>query len=96
MIASIGSRMTQDVFDGVGSRYSRRFPHHLLPKARRLLDQINAAPTLDFLAIPPGNRLEKLSGDLKEHWSIRINDQWRIVFCWQGNDAHGVEIRDYH
>ena len=63
---------------------------------RRLLDQINAAPTLDMLRIPPSNRLEKLKGDLAGFWSLRINDQWRIVFRWQGQDASDVQVIDYH
>jgi proteic killer suppression protein len=61
-----------------------------------LLDQLKAAPNIDFLRIPPGNRLEKLSGDLEGKWSIRINDQWRVVFTWKGEDAHDVAIVDYH
>ena len=65
-------------------------------KARRLLDQINAAPTLDMLRIPPSNRLEKLKGDRAGFWSLRINDQWRIVFRWQGQDAIDVQVIDYH
>ena len=60
-------------------------------KAIRLLDQINAAPTLDFLRTPPSNRLEKLRGDWAGYWGLRINDQWRVVFRWEGNDALDVE-----
>ena len=65
-------------------------------KARRLLDQVNAAPTIEFLRVPPGNRLEKLAGSLSGKWSVRINNQWRIVFRWQGEDAYDVAILDYH
>lgn len=65
-------------------------------KQRRLLDQINAAPTLDILRIPPSNRLEKLKGDWAGFWSMRINDQWRIVFRWQGQNAFDVQVTDYH
>jgi proteic killer suppression protein len=71
-------------------------PRELHGKARRLLDQINAAPILDFLRIPPSNRLEKLRGDLAGYWSLRINEQWRIIFRWEGGDALDVEITDYH
>lgn len=60
------------------------------------MDQLNAAPTLDFLKIPPSNRLEKLRGDLRDYWSLRINDQYRLIFRWEGNDALDVEICDYH
>jgi proteic killer suppression protein len=60
------------------------------------LDQINAAPSLAFLRIPPSNRLEKLRGDLSGYWSLRINDQWRVMFRWQEKDALDVEVTDYH
>jgi toxin HigB-1 len=58
--------------------------------------QLNAATTLDFLRVPPGNQIEKLSGDRKGQWSMRINDQWRICFSWIDGDALEVEIVDYH
>ena len=89
-------RMTQDVFDGIDSRYARKLPSELHGKARRLLDQINAAPSLEFLRIPPANRLEKLKGDLSGYWGLRINDQWRIILKWESHDALDVEIVDYH
>ena len=60
------------------------------------LDVIDAAESLDDLRVPPGNRLEKLSGDRKDQFSIRINDQWRICFRWTDGDAYDVEIVDYH
>ncbi len=88
--------MTQDVFDGVNSRHARKLPREIHAKARRLLDQVNSAPTLDFLRVPPSNRLEKLQGDLAGYWSLRINQQWRIVFRWKEHDALDVEIVDYH
>jgi proteic killer suppression protein len=96
MLRTISDKGTQDVYDGVNSRYARKLPRELHGKARRLLDQINTAPTLDFLRTPPSNRLEKLRGDLADYWSLRINDQWRIVFRWDGKDALDVEITDYH
>ena len=89
-------RMTQDVFDGIDSRYARKLPSELHGKARRLLDQINAAPSLEFLRIPPANRLEKLKGDLSGYRSLRIDDQWRIILKWESHDALDVEIVDYH
>ena len=64
--------------------------------AMRKLVQLNAAVTLDFLRLPPGNRLEKLSGDRAGQYSIRINDQWRVCFVWAGGHAADVEIVDYH
>lgn len=57
---------------------------------------IDAAETLQDLRVPPGNRLEKLTGDREGQYSIRINDQWRICFRWEGNNAYDVEITDYH
>ncbi len=67
-----------------------------LKSAYRKLLLIDAAERLEDLKIPPGNRLEKLSGNLSGKYSIRINDQWRIVFRWKENDAYEVEIIDYH
>lgn len=96
MIRNIVGRTTQDIYDGVNSRQSRRVPRNLHRKAQRLLDQINAAPSLEVLHIPPSNRLEKLRGRLAGYWSLRINDQWRIIFRQKGKDALDVEITDYH
>ena len=64
--------------------------------AERKLAQIDAATTLDFLRSPPGNHLEKLSGNREGQCSIRINDQWRICFVWQDDGAYALEIVDYH
>jgi proteic killer suppression protein len=96
VIKSLASKLTQDVYDEVNSRYARKLPRQLHPKARRLLDQINAAPSLELLRIPPSNQLEKLRGNLEGYWSLRINEQWRIIFLWEGTDALKVEICDYH
>lgn len=64
--------------------------------ARRKLEQLDAASSLDFLRVPPGNRLEALKGDRAGQYSIRINDQFRVCFRWSGTDAADVEIVDYH
>lgn len=96
MLRSIADTLTRDVYDATNSRYSRKLPRQLHAKARRLLDQINAAPSLEFLRTPPSNRLEKLRGKLASYWSLRINDQWRIIFIWESGDAFEVEITDYH
>lgn len=96
MIRSLKGKLTKDLFNGEKSRQTRKLPLELHGKAQRLLDQINVAPTVEFLRIPPSNRLEKLSGVRKGYWSMRINDQWRIIFIWQGDDAVDVEIIDYH
>ena len=76
--------------------YSKKLPTQIQPIARRKLRMINNAQTINDLRIPPSNRLEKLKGDLKGLHSIRINDQWRIVFSWRNSNAHDVNIVDYH
>ncbi len=96
MIRNFRSKTAQDIYDGANSRQSRQVSRELHAKARRLLDQIHAAPSLAFLRVPPSNRLEKLSGNLAAYWSLRINDQWRIVFRWEDGDALDVDITDYH
>ena len=96
VIQSIKGQLTQDVFDGKNSKEARRFDQNLHAVARRKLDQLNAATRLDDLRIPPGNRLEVLSGNLKGLHSIRINDQWRIMFRWTPTGPEEVRIEDYH
>ncbi len=73
----------------------RRFAN-IAAVARRKLRQLEIAARLDDLRVPPGNRLEKLSGDRKGRYSIRINEQYRICFSWKSGDAYRVEIVDYH
>ncbi|MBP9663892.1 MAG: type II toxin-antitoxin system RelE/ParE family toxin [Pyrinomonadaceae bacterium] len=75
---------------------SRRLPGDIQAIARRKLEILNAASSLSDLRVPPSNRLEKLRGDRRDSYSIRINDQWRICFCWDEHDAAEVEIVDYH
>ncbi len=65
-------------------------------RAKRRLEAVNAAARLDDLRIPPSNRLEKLRGDRKGFYSVRVNDQWRVVFRWSDGDAHEVTIIDPH
>lgn len=96
MIRNFASKTTQDIYDGENSRHARRIPEALHAKAQRLLDQLNAALVVDILRRPPGNRLERLKGDREGFWSIRINDQWRVVFRWQDGEALDVDIIDYH
>jgi len=64
--------------------------------AKRKLEAINAASRLEDLTVPPSNRLEKLKGNLKDFYSIRINDQWRVIFKWINGEPHEVQIVDYH
>jgi proteic killer suppression protein len=75
---------------------SRKLPTDIQQVALRKLRMINNAISLNDLRVPPANRLEKLSGDRAGQWSIRINDQWRICFRWEGSEAFNVEISDYH
>ena len=96
MIRNLASKTAQDIYDGVNSRHARKFPSELHAKAQRLMDQINVAVVVETLKAPPGNRLEKLKGDWEGFWSIRINDQWRVVFRWEAGDALDVDIIDYH
>jgi len=72
------------------------FPADLVRRAETKIAQIDAAIRLDDLRVPPSNRLEKLSGNRKGQYSVRINDQWRICFNWHDGDAYDVEIVDYH
>jgi proteic killer suppression protein len=75
---------------------TRKLPRAVHRVALRKLVQLDAATTLDDLRVPPGNRLEKLGGNRAGQHSIRINDQWRVCFCWKGGDAYDVQIVDYH
>ncbi len=93
MIKTITDKETKKVWEGY---FSKKLPNEIQQIARRKLRMINSAGNLNDLRIPPGNRLEKLSGDLNECYSIRINGQWRLVFKWINNDAYEVEIKDYH
>jgi toxin HigB-1 len=96
MIGSFGDRTTEALFHGEENSAVRRIPPTVRAGAARKLDMLVAAHGLQDLRSPPGNRLEALRGDLKGYHSIRINDQWRIVFRWEGNEAHEVRITDYH
>ena len=96
MIDSFGDKGTEDLFHGRKTKRTRAFPADLLGTALRKLDMINAAEKIDDLKAPPANRLEALKGDLKGSYSIRINDQFRIVFRWSEGKAYEVRIVDYH
>ena len=92
MIRSFGDRQTKALFD---DRRVRQFAG-IARRAKRKLEAVNAASRLDDLMIPPSNRLERLKGDLKEFHSIRINNQWRVIFKWINGESHEVRIVDYH
>ncbi|MFM9884187.1 MAG: type II toxin-antitoxin system RelE/ParE family toxin [Burkholderiales bacterium] len=92
MIQSFRSKDTQELFEG---KKPKRF-RALATIAERMLAQLDAAQTIEFLRAPPGNRLEALKGDRKGQHSIRINDQWRVCFVWSAVGPSNVEIVDYH
>ena len=93
MIKSFNSKETQKVWNGTRSG---KLPLEVQRIGRRKLRILNNAIDMNDLRIPPANRLEKLSGKLKDYHSIRINDQWRIIFRWVDGQAFDVEIKDYH
>ena len=93
MIKGFKDKQTELVWNGIASR---RLPQNVQIMARRKLRMLNNASTLNDLRVSPANRLERLSGKRSGEYSIRINDQWRICFCWENGDAKHVEIVDYH
>ena len=97
MIRSFRDRGTEDIFDGSATGAARRTcPRGIWSIARRKLDQINRVRDVQELAVPPGNRLERLRGARRGQHSIRINEQYRICFYWERGYADEVEITDYH
>ena len=96
MIQSFGNKTAEALFHGLPTKELRSFPPELRKVAFRKLDMVNVAEVVEDLRVPPANRLEALRGDRRGFFSIRINDQWRIVFRWEGNDAHEVSVVDYH
>lgn len=95
MIISFGSKQTEQIWNGIRVK---KMPIEIQNVGRRKLRMLNNSQDIEDLRIPPSNRLEKLTGKLKEYYSIRINKQWRIIFIWvTGNgNASEVEIIDYH
>lgn len=97
MIVSLKDKATEDIFNGVSSKETRKpCPRTLWEVATRKLDQVDSVTMLDELRVPPGNRLEALGRDRKGQHSIRINDQYRICFVWSDAGPKQVEITDYH
>jgi proteic killer suppression protein len=94
MIGSFADKDTESLW--ATGKMPRRLPPELKRRALDRLQALNAATKVEVLRFPPSNHLEKLSGDRAGQWSIRINDQWRIAFTFEGSDAHDVEIVDYH
>ena len=92
MIRSFGDKRTQALFEDA---FVPQF-QGVARRAKRKLEAVNAASVLADLAVPPSNRLERLQGAMKDFHSVRINDQWRIVFRWDDGDALDVQVMDYH
>lgn len=93
MITSFGSKETEKIWNGVRSK---KLPSEIQGVTRRKLRMLNNSVDINDLKIPPSNRLEKLSGNLKGFYSIRINKKWRIIFNWSNGNATNVEVVDYH
>lgn len=93
MIQSFGSKETEKIWNGIRVK---KMPLEIQSVGRRKLRMLNNSQDVKDLKIPPSNRLEKLSGDLKDFYSIRINKQWRIIFTWNNGNANDVKITDYH
>jgi proteic killer suppression protein len=93
MIVSFGNSETEKIWNG---ERVKKLPKEIQETGRRKLRMLNNSVNLADLRIPPSNRLEKLSGKAKDFYSIRVNDQWRIVFKWNSGNASEVEIIDYH
>ncbi len=97
MIVSFKDKATEDIFNGVNSKVARKAcPQTLWRVASRKLDQLDSVINLEELKVPPGNRLELLSGNREGSYSIRINGQYRICFVWEKLGPVNVEITDYH
>jgi len=96
MIVSFGNQLTEDLYNGINNPKLRRFALEVQKASIRKLDMIEYAVKLTDLKAPPANHLEALKGNLKGYYSIRVNDQWRIIFKWHNNTASNVKLTDYH
>ena len=96
MIINFKTKATEDIYHGISSKEARTFSTAIGSVAQRKLDMINAAVILPDLKVPPGNKLHPLKGNKRGYYSIRINDQYRIIFRFKDCNAYDVEITDYH
>ncbi len=97
MIVSFKDKASEDIFNGVASKQARKScPQSIWRVARRKLDQLDSVTVLDELKVPPGNKLEPLSGNRSDEYSIRINQQYGICFKWDDSGPFDVEVTDYH
>ena len=93
MIVSFGSKDTERIWSG---EWVKKIPNEIQQIGRRKMRMLNNSQNVKDLMVPPSNKLEKLGGKLKAFYSIRINDQWRIIFTWNNGNAADVTILDYH
>jgi proteic killer suppression protein len=93
VIRSFGDKETERIWSGI---VSKKLPREIQETGRRKLRMLNNSQDINDLMIPPSNRLEKLKGGLKDFYSIRINDQWRVIFKWENGNCSEVQIIDYH
>jgi proteic killer suppression protein len=93
VIKTFGDKESEKIWNGIRSK---KLPNEIQDIARRKLRMMNNAQDVNDLRIPPANRLEKLKGNHEDYYSIRINNQWRIIFQWLNNDCYHVQIIDYH
>ena len=96
VIRTLADDTTRDIWNGVNSKAARRIPRDLWSIIQRKLDQIDSVTKLDDLKVPPGNRLHALMGNLAGFHTIRVNDQYRIIFRFEGPDSYDVRCADYH
>jgi proteic killer suppression protein len=93
VIKTFGDKESEKIWNGIRSK---KLPNEIQEIARRKLRMMNNAQDVNDLRIPPANRLEKLKGNHEDYYSIRVNNQWRIIFQWLNNDCYHVQIIDYH
>lgn len=97
VITSFGNQGTEDIWAGDDTKAARRtLPVDLWPRARELLDQLDAAVAVGDMSLPPSNRLHKLKGQMKGYWSVSINMKYRIIFKFENAQASDVAVTDYH
>jgi toxin HigB-1 len=96
MIVSFGDKITEAIFHGDKDKYSKKWSESIISSAVRKLDLVNSASILADLLSPPGNKLEKLKGTMSDFYSIRVNNQYRIIFIWKDGHAENVKLIDYH
>jgi proteic killer suppression protein len=93
VIKTFGDKESEKIWNGIRSK---KLPNEIQDIARRKLRMMNNAQDVNDLRVPPANRLEKLKGNHEDYYSIRVNNQWRIIFQWLNNDCYHVQIIDYH